>query len=103
MLFVGVRPSTKRGDKSAGEFPPVGKDRRNDRLHLGGAESQEPVSRTAGKRSRSALTKLKIERRRLVRWRKEETAVWRQARDQAKVSQNFAIALRVASGAAHDT
>jgi hypothetical protein len=101
--FVGVRSGTERRDKSAGEFSPKGEDRRDHRLHLGRAKSQESPSRSTSKRPLDALTKLRIERGRVVRRRKQKTAVRRQARYQSKVGQDLATALRMVRGAADDT
>jgi hypothetical protein len=87
------RPGARCRDMAAAEPAPVGEDRRQDLTQLGGPEPQEPVPGPPCKGLPQALGQRRFQLRRIVRCSEQETAVRRQAGDQARVVQGMVILL----------
>ena len=85
--LFGVRPSAQCGNKSAGEFAPVRKDRRHDLPDLGGAKVQEPPTGPTIEGPLDPLAKPRLQRGRVLRRRKQQMAMRRETRSRTKVGQ----------------
>ena len=84
-MFVEIRSAAECGDVATTELTPVDEDRRQNLADLSGPQPQQAMAGPAIEGLPDALAERRLQRGRIVRRRKQEAAMGRQAGGQAKV------------------